>query len=46
MLEKYETPEVEFVEMEEEDVMCASSCDNPNGYGNNQVGNCACPYTP
>lgn len=25
MLEKYETPEVEFVEMEEEDVMCASS---------------------
>ena len=26
MLEKYETPEVEFVEMEEEDVMCASSC--------------------
>ena len=24
MLEKYETPEVEFVEREEDDVMCAS----------------------
>lgn len=32
MLEKYETPEVEFVEMED-DVVVASSCDNPNGYG-------------
>ncbi len=28
MLEKYETPEVEFVEMEEEDVIVASGCDN------------------
>ena len=35
MLEKYETPEVEFVEMEEEDVIVASDCgcNNPYGYG-------------
>ncbi|MBR4711027.1 MAG: hypothetical protein IKP10_03275 [Clostridia bacterium] len=25
MMEKYETPEVEFVEMEDSDVICASS---------------------
>ena len=27
MTEKYETPDVEFVEMEEEDIICASGCD-------------------
>ena len=32
MLEKYETPEVEFVEMEEEDIVTAS-CGNPYGFG-------------
>lgn len=42
MLEKYETPEVEFVEMEEEDVIVAS-CDNPYGYGDNTKGSCAPP---
>lgn len=31
MLEKYETPEVESVEMEEEDVIVAS-CDYGNGW--------------
>ena len=31
MLEKYETPEVEFVEMEEDDVIVASGC--PGLYG-------------
>ena len=37
MLEKYETPEVEFVEMEEEDVIVAScTCHGqPGGYGTN-----------
>lgn len=35
MMEKYEKPEVEFVEMEDNDVICNSSCicNNPNGYG-------------
>lgn len=40
MLEKYETPEVEFVEMEEEDVIVASSCGNPNGYDDYSYGQC------
>lgn len=33
MLEKYETPEVEFVEMEEEDVIVASGCVGTYIYG-------------
>jgi len=33
VLEKYETPEVDFVEMDENDVIATSGCDNPNGYG-------------
>ena len=37
MMEKYETPEVEFVEMEEEDVVTASSCDEYI-YGNGCTG--------
>ncbi len=39
MLEKYEAPEVEFVEMEEEDVIVAS-CGNPNGYDDYSYGQC------
>ena len=35
MTEKYDSPDVEFVEMEEEDIICTStcSCNNPSGYG-------------
>ena len=39
--EKYEAPEVEFVEMEEEDVVTASPCQCDNvAYGDNVRGNC------
>ena len=41
MLEKYETPEVEFVEMEEEDIVTASySCSNPSAYDDYSYGQC------
>ncbi len=39
MTEKYETPEVEFVEMEDTDVVC-SSCDEWK-YGNGCTGDLA-----
>ena len=38
MLEKYEAPEVEFVEMEDDVVV--SSCGNPNGYDDYSYGQC------
>ncbi len=43
--EKYEAPEVEFVEMEDEDVVTASCsyyCANGNGYGNDLCNNDVC----
>ena len=33
MREQYEVPEVEFVELDETDIVTASGCTNPNGYG-------------
>lgn len=41
MIEKYEKPEVEFVEMEENDIIVTSgdSCSNPNGYGDIELNN-------
>ncbi len=32
MLEKYETPEVEFVEMEEDVIVASGSCDGCQGH--------------
>ncbi len=40
MREKYETPEVEFVEMEEDDVIVVSGC-NTYGYGDVTYATCS-----
>ena len=40
MLEKYETPEVEFVEMEDDVVVASFSCNNPSGYDDYSYGQC------
>ncbi len=45
MLEKYEAPEVEFVEMEDADVVTASNCPEYD-YGDVSKGNCAPPPLP
>ena len=41
MLEKYETPEVEFVEMEEDIIRASYDCSaNPAGYDDHSFGQC------